>query len=210
MSVIFVPGNHDSQVLDIDKKKYPDHPLFHKISGPFTKTIAGRRFRFIHGHEIDPFMSETFQKFSRTLGFIAPAFRFTKRSGIIYRDFPSDHTLEIDDTILKLRYKISREMFEALQRYRSFQGRQISFIKYAVRDKKILAGHLRNKESGLYDVVVAGHTHKPAKLDNWYLNSGSWTDSTNDFLVINPDGFAEILTWTSNGPKLNDRIITKN
>jgi UDP-2,3-diacylglucosamine pyrophosphatase LpxH len=209
MPVIFVPGNHDNDVLDADKEESTSHPLFRKISQPFIKTIGGRRFKFMHGHEIDPFMSDTIQKYGRIFGSIAPAFRFTNCSGILYSDFVSDLILETGETIVKLWHQVSTDTIDRLQHKAGpILGRQISFIKRALRDKKMLARHFRDKESGMYDVVVAGHTHKPAKLDNWYLNSGSWIGLTNDFLVIYPDGNAEVLNWTAKGPQFNDRLIT--
>ena len=207
MPVVFVPGNHDNEVLNIDETNRAYHPLFRKISGPFTQTIGSRRFRFMHGHEIDPFMPQRIDRCGRLFGSIAPVFRLTCCYKFVYSDFVSDLSLDVRERILKSWNKVSSKLLEKLEHYGPFPAVQVSFIKHLLQDKTILSRHYREKGTGFYDVVVSGHTHRAAGVDDWYYNSGSWMGSTNDFILIEPDGKTEVLQWTAGGVQFNNRLF---
>ncbi len=57
------------------------------------------------------------------------------------------------------------------------------------------------------DVAISAHTHRPLKFQNWYFNSGSWTDQTNDFIQIFPDGKVSLFNLDINTPKPNNTEV---
>lgn len=206
MPVTFVAGNHDNLVLNLDKSSI--HPFFNKTSAPFIKTIGGRRFKFMHGHEFDPFMTETIRKCGQKLGYRPPASMPDESSHILKSGWPYDLFLEFVELIFKILRSITKNTTAVMRKACALPYTPISLLIRALRDNKIIERHFYDKSSNLYDIVVAGHTHRPAILDNWYLNTGSWIGPASDFLVINPDGRSQILAWTPSGPKLNHRLIT--
>jgi hypothetical protein len=56
-------------------------------------------------------------------------------------------------------------------------------------------------------VAVVGHTHKAGTFSDWYVNSGSWTGGTNDFLKITPDGDIGVFGWSERGPRPNKTVV---
>ena len=54
MNATYVVGNHDAILNNLSGSEFLAHPFFRKMSGPFERQIGGRRFKFMHGHEVDP------------------------------------------------------------------------------------------------------------------------------------------------------------
>ena len=205
MPATFVAGNHDNLVLNLDKSSI--HPFFNRTCEPFIKTIGGRRFKFMHGHEFDPFMTETIRKCGQKLANCKPSLKSEENDCILKNNWLYDLFLQFAEIIFKILRSITKNMTTVIQKACALPFTPISLLMRALRDNKIIERHFNDKSSNLYDIVVAGHTHKPAILDNWYLNTGCWIGPASDFLVINPDGRSQILAWTHAGPKLNHRLI---
>ncbi|MGA3015437.1 MAG: metallophosphoesterase, partial [Bacteroidales bacterium] len=55
MNAIYVVGNHDVDFDHFIGTGFLSHPLFKKMSRPFEREIGGKRFKFMHGHEVDSF-----------------------------------------------------------------------------------------------------------------------------------------------------------
>ena len=55
MNATYVLGNHDADFDHFIGTAFLAHPLFQRMCGPFERKIAGKRFKFMHGHEVDPF-----------------------------------------------------------------------------------------------------------------------------------------------------------
>lgn len=204
MHVTFVPGNHDNLILNLDKSSL--HPFFNKTRTPFVETIGLYRFKFMHGHEFDPFMTDSIRSFGQKLGY-RPSSQIDE-SCILKTGWPYELFLEFVELIVKIMRSITKNATAAMRKLLQAQYAPVSLFVRLLRDNKIIARQLNDMNSNLHDIVVTGHTHNPANLDGWYLNTGCWLGRACDFLVINPDGRPEILSWTSAGPKLNPRIIT--
>ena len=54
MNATYVLGNHDADFDDFIGTGFLAHPLFQRMCGPFERQIGGKRFKFMHGHEVDP------------------------------------------------------------------------------------------------------------------------------------------------------------
>ncbi|MHC5213875.1 MAG: metallophosphoesterase, partial [Planctomycetota bacterium] len=55
MKAVYVVGNHDADFEHLIGREILAHPFFDRMSGPFERVIANKRFKFMHGHELDPF-----------------------------------------------------------------------------------------------------------------------------------------------------------
>ncbi len=54
MNATYVLGNHDADFDHFIGTGFLAHPLFQRMCGPFERQIGGKRFKFMHGHEVDP------------------------------------------------------------------------------------------------------------------------------------------------------------
>ena len=71
MDTVYVPGNHDEDVIRLAGTANPPHPFFARISHAFVRHIGDRRFKFMHGHEVDPFVNTGLQNLERVIGKLA-------------------------------------------------------------------------------------------------------------------------------------------
>jgi hypothetical protein len=62
------------------------------------------------------------------------------------------------------------------------------------------------EDSG-YDVLIAGHTHQPGRISDWYFNSGTWARTTNSFVQISPNGDASVCDWIDGRPVPNNTVL---
>ena len=65
----------------------------------------------------------------------------------------------------------------------------------------------QDKETNGYDVLIAGHTHQPGRIGNWYFNSGTWARKTNSFVEIDPNGYAAVFDWVDGRPVPNNTVL---
>ncbi len=82
-----------------------------------------------------------------------------------------------------------------------------AFLKRRLRTQKMLERYHLDRQKGLYDVAIVGHTHQSGEFGNWYFNSGSWTGKSNNFLNIRPDSTVNVYNWTQNGQIINHNVI---
>ena len=199
MNTIFIPGNHDAVVAA--PHTHCMHPFFACVHEPFTAQLANKRFRFMHGHEIDPLQPNCLQKFGQNLGIYSFLFDIKDALLDLTNFAMSDVLYDIAENLLKLWYFISRNSKHIIKN-------EIEHIKNSsIRVQKMLTRLLQHREEILYDIAVAGHTHKPGQFGHWYYNSGSWTRPVNNFLKIWPDGHTAVFDWDSSGHHPNNTII---
>ena len=53
MNATYVLGNHDADFAHFIGTGFLPHSLFQRMCGPFERDIGGKRFKFMHGHEVD-------------------------------------------------------------------------------------------------------------------------------------------------------------
>jgi UDP-2,3-diacylglucosamine pyrophosphatase LpxH len=208
MRAVYVPGNHDEDVLSLLDGKDAPHPFFAGMRGPFTQHIGVRRFRFMHGHEVDPFVNAGWKNIGRMIGAVTYRFELRRENGSIRKHVLLDAPLEAGDPIVRLRRRLGRRMNKALHEGRvRTSAERVRLLTRHIRTQHMIAHYYGDKADDLYDVAIAGHTHHAATFGNWYFNSGSWTGQTNDFLVISPDGQVDVLDWTRCGPQIKGEIL---
>jgi|GEM_PF-334063 len=196
LPVVYVPGNHDVDLAHFIGTDFLAHPFFAHMRQPFIRELGNKRFRFFHGHEVDPFNSGDDPGFGRMLAIFAGVFEDQNGSPIIATGETAEEVLEqFGDSMLTLwtaamttigRHRIGEEM------------KPTSALTPAQNPDRI-AEHVRgvraDLERGHYDVAVLGHTHRPGRIEDWYFNSGSWAGSRNQFLRISPDGHVRYFEW---------------
>jgi UDP-2,3-diacylglucosamine pyrophosphatase LpxH len=208
MRAVYVPGNHDDDVFSMIDPYCPLHPFFTRITEPFTQRIGDRRFRFMHGHEIDPLMNAGWKNLGRMIGAVTHRYELRQESRAAIRSGLRRGALEIDDPMMRLRIRLRRRMTRALHEGRvRTSAEKVRLLTRQIRTQCMISHYYGDKTDDLYDVAIVGHTHYAATFGDWFFNSGSWTGRATNFLTISPHGQVELLDWTARGPQLKDEIL---
>ncbi len=207
METIYIPGNHDT--LALKARETLAHPLFQYVRSPFTACIGDRRFRFMHGHELDPFICQ--RLYNRTLpGCISPAFALKDNVCRWKGNIIPDLVLECAEYLMGMLHRFSkdpsRHIHPELSRHAQQQGRRRG---YPIHVQKMLSRYHYDKDRMSYDVAVAGHSHQAGQYGNWYFNSGCWIGEAHSFLKIWPDGRIDVFCWSEGGVTPNKTLIGK-
>ena len=201
-NITYVPGNHDAASLSVETVDYLPHPFFNKMVNPFVRTIGGKRFKFMHGHEVDPFMWSGIESTARYLRCFTNLIEPKNECIAIYREVIIEAILELGECIWILRNWIKKRLNRAVEQCCSVMPiNKLQSLKRGLRLHNMLRRHNEHRSLDLYDVAIAGHTHRAGYFCDWYFNSGSWTGRTNNFLCIMPDGTVEVSDWSENGPR---------
>jgi predicted phosphodiesterase len=211
MSAVLVPGNHDSELLSWENMSRPPHVFFEATARPFIRTIGGKRFKFMHGHEADPFVQGNMKTLARALVTYAPVLAFENTILTISSDALVDVVLELGENILRIWDWVTGNVKKTFRECCSVvPSNTLTNSKKRVRTQKMLTRYYQDRTQDLYDIAIVGHTHKPGRFDDWYFNSGSWTGRTNNFLRISSDGAVEVSDWDENGPKIRTTSLMSN
>jgi UDP-2,3-diacylglucosamine pyrophosphatase LpxH len=207
MNVVYVPGNHD-ELLDL---RYANdrtmHPFFQSLQQPFYKTIGCNRFKFMHGHEVDPLISRHLRSLAPFLRLLAGTLEFGSSSCLITSDRVTDILLEAGEQFLHIWHTLTRQVNHAVYSHLGFSGESLTCLKCPIRTRNMLARFYKQQGSGVYDITVTGHTHKAGHFRDWYFNCGSWTQHIMNYLIIYPDGWIEVRNWTAEGSTINTASV---
>ncbi|MFT3773630.1 MAG: metallophosphoesterase [Minicystis sp.] len=194
--LVYVPGNHDVDLIHFIGTDFLEHPFFKHMRAPFDRQLGGRRFRFFHGHETDPFNAGADPGFGRMLSIFGGVFEDQNGSPLL----PSGEKVE---DVLEQFGEAMLAMWTAAMATlkRPGSGEQVypmdalTPVQNPDRLTDHVAGVRADRASGGYDVAVLGHTHKVGRIGDWYFNSGSWAGRLNSFLRISPDGHVRRFEW---------------
>ncbi|XXX82206.1 UDP-2,3-diacylglucosamine diphosphatase [Sorangium sp. So ce134] len=196
LRLTYVPGNHDIDLVHFIGTDFLHHPFFARMRPPFVRELGGKRFRFSHGHETDPFNAGDDPGFGRMLSIFAGIFEDENGSPLLTSGESVEDVLEqFGDSMLTI-WRSALATMHARGPKRDV--RPTSALTPAQSPDRLgehVAGVRAALENGPYDVTVLGHTHKPGRIGDWYFNSGSWTGPRNSFLRISPDGHVRYLEW---------------
>ena len=207
MKVVYVPGNHDN----LWHRKYQTVrqtlPLFNTLSHPFTKEIGGRTFKFMHGHEIDPMITNSIQTFAPVLRVLSGAFEYRQDMCLVTSDALTDVLLETGEQLLRVWKKLTRQVNNSAVEHFGLSDETLTQLRRPIRTRNMLARFFKQHQEGLYDVTITGHTHKAGHYGKWYYNCGCWTRQHGNCIIIEPDGHIEVCNWTSRGVRKNDTAV---
>jgi predicted phosphodiesterase len=208
MDTVYVPGNHDEDAIRFAGADNAAHPFFARMSHAFVQSIGAKRFKFMHGHEVDPFVNTGIQSLGRMIGSLAGLCEFSQGVCILSNDAITDTLEEAGEHLLRIWSWLTCGMNKALRESCSMlpagRGR---LLTRRIRTQRMLTRYYRDRVEGLYDVAIVGHTHKAGTFGDWYFNSGSWTGSSNSFLRISPEGDVSVFDWTDSGPRPNNAVV---
>ncbi len=205
MNVSYIVGNHDQAIEPLVQNGILPHSFFGKTTSPFTRLIGDKNFKFMHGHELDPFNSRMKHLWGRVVCISAGTFEWINGA-------PFYSTETIEKVLINLEEKLREIWIRFCLELKKIFGYEIntksseSRLKN-IRTKKLLTRHQDYKNFHGHDITISAHTHRVGRFKNWYFNSGSWVGETNNFLSILPDGSTAIFDWTKFGPKRNQTIL---
>jgi UDP-2,3-diacylglucosamine pyrophosphatase LpxH len=195
MGATYVVGNHDIELAPLIGADMLRHPFFNNMTHPFTRQIAGRKFMFMHGHELDPLNRNDNPGWAKVLGILR---------GII--EEKKGRPLRFGNKFTEACNGMKEQTLRKLDSLKSKLVKETHPRRPGMKHKMVRRYHHDMVEHG-YDVAIVGHTHKAGRCSDWYYNSGSWTGRTNDFLRILPDGTVDVFRWCARGATPNDTTI---
>jgi UDP-2,3-diacylglucosamine pyrophosphatase LpxH/uncharacterized membrane protein HdeD (DUF308 family) len=203
LKVVYVPGNHDVDLAHFAGTGFLDHPFFENLRPPFTRELGGRRYRFFHGHETDPFNAGDDPGFGRMLAIFSGIFEDENGSPLLASGEGVGDVLEQFGESMLTIWKCAAATVKGRLTEPAEKSARPSVALTPAQDPDRLVEHVAgvraDREKRGYDVAVLGHTHKPGRIGDWYFNSGSWTGPRNPFLRISPDGEVRYLEWKAGG-----------
>lgn len=202
MNTTYIIGNHDADLEEFIDTKLLNHPFFDRMSGPFSRQIGGKQFKFMHGHELDPFNRDGTPSWGRILAILCGILEDRKGSPLLSAGgFTEKSLLRIGRGFMWI-WNMSVNRFEKglpRQATVSFED-MLTPAQYPEKVKGILALYQKDRLAEGYDILVAGHTHKAGSKGGWYYNSGCWVGLRNNYLRISPDGSVSVCEWKNGRP----------
>ena len=205
LEATYVLGNHDADLLHFVGKSLLAHPLFASMTGPIERTIAGKRFKFIHGHEVDPFNAGDTPSWGRMMAIFAGICEDKVGSPMLGNDPLESLLTRIGEWLLK---KVANGYAAAKGTITKSAKQELTPAQNAERAAEMLSMYAADREAEGYEVLIAGHTHQPGQMDGWYFNTGSWATTDNNFARITPSGDVRLFDWIDGKPVANDNILS--
>lgn len=197
MKAVYVVGNHDADIEDFVGTGLLNHPFFEMMSGPFSRQIGSRSFRFMHGHEVDPFNRDGTPRWGRIFAILAGIIEDRKGSPLLSAGGRTEKTLLRFSRFFMWLWNDSVNWFEkGRQSEPSHEAAEsLTPAQEPERVKGFLSLYQKDRLQKGYDCLVAGHMHVAGLVSDWYANSGCWVGLRNNFLQITPDGTVQVWEW---------------
>ena len=197
MQASYLVGNHDADLGDFVGTGLLNHPFFERMSGPFSRHIGGRTFRFMHGHEVDPFNRDGTPRWGRILAILGGIIEDRKGSPLLSAGGMTEKTLLGVSRAFMWMWNVSVNLFEKGKSDEPHHSvaESLTPTQDPARVKGILALYQKDRRQKGYDYLAAGHTHKAGLMGDWYANSGCWVGLRNNYLQILPDGTVQVWEW---------------
>jgi len=205
----YVLGNHDADLKYFIGNGLLSHPFFERMTGPFTREIGDKTFKFMQGHEVDPFNSGDTPSWGRMLAIFAGIFERYNGSPMLSEDQSVEATLtRFGNGMLRVWNWLAKRIKKAFRRKeRPSPKDELTPAQNPDRAKAMLTEYAADREREGYDVAVVGHTHVPGRIGDWYFNTGSWATSGNNFVRIEPDGQASVFDWKDGQAAPNQALL---
>lgn len=204
MRAIYIVGNHDADLEDLIGTGLLAHSFFEQMSGPFTRQIGGRSFRFMHGHEVDPFNRDGTPRWGRILSILVGIIEDRKGSPLLSAGGMTEKTLLSVSRSFMWLWNNSVNWIEKgiPDEPHHSVSESLTPAQEPSRVKGILSLYQKDRRQKGYDMLVAGHTHRVGRVGDWYANCGCWVGLRNNFLLITPAGQVQVWEWKSGQPAM--------
>lgn len=202
MEAVYVVGNHDADLEHLIGTNLLAHPFFERMCHPFERIIGGKRFKFMHGHELDPFNRDGTPRWGRILAILGGILEDRKGSPLLSAGGLTEKSLlKVSRTFMWI-WNNSVNLFEKSERHekRHSLAESLTPAQDPAKIKGILSLYHSNKLKEGYDYLVTGHTHRAGFFQDWYFNTGCWVGLRTTFLQIQPSGKIQLYEWKNNQP----------
>ncbi len=207
LDAVYVPGNHDGQLWQQREYWQRQHPFFGALRKPFIISIAGTHYKFMHGHEVDPMISESTDRLCPILCMLARPLEMGSSNCLVTSDLLTEVLLEAGEQCLHLWHRLTRQWNRAVYDHLGISEDGWRRLIRPIRTRNMIARFFQQQQRGVYDVTITGHTHKAGRFRNWYFNCGSWTQSVVNYLRIDPDGSVEVNDYWMQGRQVNQTTV---
>jgi UDP-2,3-diacylglucosamine pyrophosphatase LpxH len=209
MNAVYILGNHDADLGAFIGSDLLIHPFFGGMRAKEERVIAGKKFRFMHGHEVDPFNSGDAPGWGRMLAIFAGIFEDKNGSPFLADGQPVEGALEgFGENLLRLWNWLVNKLKKSVSGGDSPNPKnELTPAQNPDRALEMLALYKDYRIKNDYDVIIAGHTHQPGRIGAWYFNSGSWAGIMNNFIRIEPSGEVKTFNWADGKPEEKDTIL---
>lgn len=198
LKATYVLGNHDADLLHFIGRNMLTHSFFKNMTGPFTRNIAGKTFKFMHGHEVDAFNAGDTPGWGRMMAIFAGICEDKVGSPMLGNDPLESLLTRIGEWLLKIAANAYASTKQGITKN---PKKELTPAQNPDRTAEMIKLYADNRKAEGYEVLIAGHTHHPGRIDNWYFNSGSWATTNNNFLRISPNGNIQLFDWIDNQPQ---------
>ncbi|AQT70125.1 UDP-2,3-diacylglucosamine hydrolase [Anaerohalosphaera lusitana] len=204
MGATYVTGNHDADLEALIGTDFLKHPFFERMVGPFERTIGGRKFKFIHGHEVEPFSSYDTPGWGRIFAILVGIMEDKKGSPLLSAGGLGERSMLGLSRVFMGLWNLFVNSFEKTKKRKKTHPHhvedELTPAQRPEHTKKIVSLFRKHLEENGYDAIIAGHTHRVGSLGDWYFNSGCWVGMRENFLKISPEGEVVVYDWTDDGP----------
>lgn len=216
LNATYITGNHDIDLEPIIGQNALTHPIFQKMSKPFTRTINGKVFKFMHGHETDPFNNQMNPDWGRILSVLAGICE-DDNGGPVSKNgqYVEIRMQNLGENIMTIWYYLNK-IFHPIQSRKMKHPHTFRTPRQRKDKDLMLSQHInsmfQNKQEEGYDMLIVGHTHYPGTFSDWYVNSGSWSEGYNSFIQIDELGNSKVFDWKNGKPNeldidLSSRVV---
>jgi len=209
MKTTYVLGNHDADLCEFIGQDLLAHPFFGGMCGPFVRKIGDRQFKFMHGHEVDPFNRGDDPGWGRMLSIFAGIYEDQVGSPVMQNGVSVEETLSgIGELLLRIwNWLVNRLKKSVSKGVSPSPKRELTPAQNPARVAELLQRYRENMHDEKYDVAIVGHTHQPGRIGEWYFNTGSWATTNNNFVRISPTGEAVLFDWQDGRAVPNETIL---
>ncbi|NLH15850.1 MAG: UDP-2,3-diacylglucosamine diphosphatase [Phycisphaerae bacterium] len=209
MGAVYALGNHDVDLKEFMGTGLVQWPLLGRMTGPFERRIGGRNFRFMHGHEVDPYNCGDKPGWGRLLAIFAGIYEDRVGSPMMPSGEAVENALEEFGQRVVGLWNWLVKWFRVV----SFRGsspdpkKELPPSQNPARIEEMVELYWKDKCRRNYDVAIVGHTHQPGRIGSWYYNSGCWVQQDNTLVRIRPDGTAGVFSWKQGQPEPNETVL---
>jgi UDP-2,3-diacylglucosamine pyrophosphatase LpxH len=219
MNATYIVGNHDIDLQAFIKDdgsvacEFLGHRFFNNMKkGPVQRTIGGKEFVFMHGHEVDGFNSGELPGWGRIMAIFAGLVEDKFKSPKLWSGEYIEEALEkLGELVLPLWNLLKDKYGKYLKATADICDPKdgLTPVQNPSRIRGLIEKYRTYCANNGYDVAIVGHTHQAGKLENesWYFNSGSWAKDNNEFLTIAPNGNIQFYQWTEGKAQLCEPVI---
>jgi UDP-2,3-diacylglucosamine pyrophosphatase LpxH len=207
LDAVYVLGNHDNDLISFVGHAGMAHPFFGKINDGFTAKLGGKTFRFLHGHETDPWNSSPDPSKGRMAAIFAGMAEDEFGGAYLANGKPVEGGLEEGANLAQGLLAKILDWIKGLFGVRPSAAEGLTPAQHPTRYQDQLQQMAELHGQAGDHILIVGHTHRPGHMGNWYWNSGSWAEDDNDFLEIRQDGTIKGFRWLDGRAEPKDAEI---